>query len=419
MRPAATLRYAIGGRTHEARVERSCVIGSSPDAQVVVDAPTVSRLHCALEPRADGLWLRDLGSRNGTFAGGMLVREARLPASVYLRVGDVDIELHQDQEGREQPLWPTDQWGRLVGQSDEMRLLFSQLARVARTDATALILGPTGVGKELVVRSIHDASARASAPFVTFDCAAVAPTLVEAELFGVEAGAYTGADRARPGLAELANGGTLFLDEVGELPLELQPKLLRLLEDRTVRRLGGSELRAVDIRILAATHRDLSSMVTAGSFRADLFYRLAVLSVAVPPLAARRDDIPLLVRKLLPGDVDPHLRDAITEAASRRAFPGNVRELKAYVDRATLLGVEAAESLATSLVPAVDVADAELPPVDVTRPFKELRAEWADLLERAYFRRLIEQRGRSLSDLADASGLDRSYIYRLLRKHSM
>lgn len=417
LRPAATLRFTLDGRPHEVRVERASVIGSSPDAQVVVAANAVSRLHCVLEPRADGLWVRDLGSRNGTFVAGMLVREARLPPAVYLRVGDVDIEVHQDREGHETPLWPTNQWGRLVGNSDEMRLLFAQLARIARADATALILGPTGVGKELVARSIHEASERASAPFVTFDCAAVAPTLVEAELFGVEVGAYTGADRARPGLAELADGGTLFLDEVGELPLDLQPKLLRLLEERKVRRLGATEPRPLDLRILAATHRDLPSMVNDGSFRADLFYRLAVLSVSVPPLSARRDDIPLLVRKLLPDDVDGAAREAVAEAASRRAFPGNVRELRAYVERALLLGVESAESL--SLAPSGDEQEEELPMVDISRPFKELRAEWSDRLERAYFRQLIAQRGRSLSELADASGLDRSYIYRLLRKHGM
>lgn len=413
IRQCATLRWHDDA-WREQRVETGVVVGSSEDAQVVVRAPTVSRMHCLIEPRADGIWVRDLGSRNGTLVGNVLVREGRLPPAARLRLGDVEIEVVQHREGVEQPLWPTSQWGHLVGETDAMRLLFMQLARVARSDSTVLITGATGTGKEMAARSIHEASERAESPFVVFDCAAVPRNLMEAELFGYARGAFTGARDARPGLARMADGGTLLLDEIGELPLDLQPKLLRFLEQRTVRGVGETDEQPVDLRVLAATHRDLPSLVREGTFREDLYYRLAVIEVRMPSLHERAEDVPLLVRRLAPEGLSPSEREAIVEAARERAFPGNVRELAAFVNRVSLLGLEHADGPSIAYE-----APTQTPAIDSQVPFKELRASHLDHLERSYLSALIEERGRSLSALARASGLDRSYVYRLLKKHGL
>jgi DNA-binding NtrC family response regulator len=228
----------------------------------------------------------------------------------------------------------------LIGRAPAFRQMLGQVARVGPSGASVLLQGETGTGKELVAQAVHAASPRASRPLVVVDCASLPETLFESELFGHERGAFTGATQARPGLAEVADGGTLFLDEVGDIPLAMQVKLLRLLESGTFRRVGSSELRRSDLRIIAATHRDLKAMVAEGRFRQDLYYRLATFPIALPALRERAPDIPLLASALLTR-VAPRTGMVLARAALARLqqhrFPGNVRELRNLVERAALL----------------------------------------------------------------------------------
>ncbi|HJL26731.1 MAG TPA: sigma-54 dependent transcriptional regulator, partial [Polyangiaceae bacterium LLY-WYZ-15_(1-7)] len=242
--------------------------------------------------------------------------------------------------GLEQASTTTDEYAGMLGRSPVMRALFRQVDRVASSEVTVLLRGESGAGKELVARAIHDQGPRARGPFVALNCAAVAETLQEAELFGHEKGAFTGADRRRAGRFEQADGGTLFLDEVAELSASLQAKLLRVLQERSFHRIGGAEEIRVDIRIVAASHRDLASEVAAGRFREDLFFRLAVFEMDVPPLRARGDDVLLLARRFLAqhgGEPPPRLDDAVVALFRRHRWPGNVRELENAVQRALVV----------------------------------------------------------------------------------
>ena len=274
-----------------------------------------------------------------------------------------------------------------------MRELFAQMSRVAQSDAPVLILGETGTGKELVARAIHDASARASGPFVIVDCAALASSIIEGELFGHARGAFTGAVGARAGSFEAANGGTIFLDEIGELPLELQPKLLRVLESRSVKRLGESEHRPIDVRLVAATHRDLRRMVNAGAFREDLYFRIAVLPLALPPLRARKGDIPLLFRHFLAGrrPVEPVSERELAEMP----WLGNVRELRNFVERACAIGAQGRDAVQPRRRsrPPRRPRQPDASAVAFEQPFKEFRERWIDHGEREYLQRLLERHG--------------------------
>jgi DNA-binding NtrC family response regulator len=228
----------------------------------------------------------------------------------------------------------------IVGRSPAFVAMMEQVARVAPTDTAVLLLGETGTGKEMVARAIHEASPRAHAPFVPVDCSGLAETLVESELLGHEKGAFTGALARKAGLVEAAAGGTLFLDEVGDIPLGLQVKLLRLLETGTFRRVGGIEPQHASFRLIAATHRDLLQRVRGELFRADLYYRLAAFPILLPPLRERRDDIPLLAESLLSrlgGDEPRRLAPDAIECLRRYDYPGNIRELRNILERAGLL----------------------------------------------------------------------------------
>jgi transcriptional regulator with PAS, ATPase and Fis domain len=304
-----------------------------------------------------------------------------------------------------------------------------RISNYARSDAPVLIQGETGTGKELVARALHDASPRAAAPFVVVDCAALPENLIESELFGHTRGAFTGAVGTRQGAIEEANGGTVFLDEIGELPLAMQPKLLRALESKTVRRIGETEHRRVDVRFVAATHRDLQQLVASGAFREDLFFRLAVLPATIPPLRARPADIPLLLQHFLVQRAwgSAPLPETLVAEVQEHPWLGNVRELRSFVDRLSSVGPEMAWALtrgtaATSPPPSssdVRGDDARFPSVDVTIPFKTLRDDWNAHLEREYMRKLIELHGRKLPDLANAAQLDRTYVSRLIQKHRL
>jgi two-component system response regulator GlrR len=404
--------------THKCVVTARTTLGSAPGAQVRIADREVSRLHAELEPTDRGTWVRDLGSRNGTFVENLQVGAALLPDGARLRLGGTDVVLRYPPVASPVELWPHDRFGGLIGASTPMRELFAQMSRVAQTDAPVLILGETGTGKELVARAIHDASARAGGPFVIVDCAALASSIIEGELFGHARGAFTGAVAARAGSFEAANGGTIFLDEIGELPLELQPKLLRVLESRTVKRLGESEHRPIDVRLVAATHRDLRRMVNAGAFREDLYFRVAVLPLMLPPLRARKGDVGLLFQHFMAGR---QTMEPVSERElSEMPWLGNVRELRNFVERACAIGAKGAlqsSRAADESRPSMPAADAAAVPFD--QPFKDFRERWIDHGEREYLQRLLERHGRNVPAAAEQAGLDRTYVYRLIRKHGL
>jgi transcriptional regulator with PAS, ATPase and Fis domain len=326
------------------------VVGSGEGCQILIDDPHVSRRHAEICRTPDGVILRDLGSRNGTLVGRIAVKEAVLSSGVEIRVGTTSLRFEMGGEAgrlghlahdpvRDEELAgaPT-RFGEAIGTSPPLRRVFALLSRLAPTELTITLIGETGTGKDVLARGIHQQSARAAGPFVVFDCGAVAPTLIESELFGHVKGAFTGAVGERQGAFERAQGGTLFLDEIGELSMELQPKLLRVLEQRRLRRVGGGEDRPVDVRIVAATNRDLEAQVKDAAFRQDLFFRLSMAVLTVPPLRERAEDLPALVARFA-SDNGRKLAAApeTLQALARYEWPGNVRELKNVITAAAAL----------------------------------------------------------------------------------
>lgn len=418
----STVRVAVtegpdAGVTREV-VSEPLRIGSSSDNDLVLADNTVSRHHCALEPVPGGVRIRDEGSTNGVFVGNMRVADVTVTGSVQLQLGDTRIlvEPLSGTVAREQA--NTERFGYLIGCSGRMRALFADLARIAASDVSLLIEGETGSGKELVAESVHGASKRAGGPYVVFDCSAVAPTLIESELFGQERGAYTGAV-ARPGLFEQADGGTIFLDELGELPKELQPKLLRVLERREVRRLGAQRTTPVDVRVVSATNRNLEAEVRRGNFREDLYFRLATARVRVPPLRDRMEDVPLLVDHFLAragssqkaADIPPQAW-ALFKA---HRWPGNVRELWNAVQRFLVTPervfppevAEATSGTFTAPLPAMG----ELPPLRVAR------RDASDAFERAYLAALRARTGADMKGAPAMADVSRQMIQKLMKKH--
>lgn len=425
LRPRLAL---LAGGNSEKTIELAgrMLIGSSAHVQICVEDRAVSRLHAELEVRDNGVWVRDIGSRNGTFVDGVRVESALLAEGSKLQCGGVTFHLSYAPEAATVDLWPSETFAGLLGRTVPMRELFMRASRFAASDAPVLIHGETGTGKELVAEAVHKTSARAGKPFVVVDCAALSESLLESELFGHARGAFTGALVARAGAFEAAEGGTVFLDEIGELPLALQPKLLRLLETSSVRRVGENSYRPVDLRFVSATHRDLAAMVGNGTFREDLYFRISVLPLWVPPLRARAGDIPLLVERWLGADA-ARLAPAQVEELSRHPWPGNVRELKGFVARSKAMGIDAALELlrgvdppgVTTSRPAASLANVAPGPliVDPALPYKTIRDRWIDQLERDYLAAQLAVHGRNPVELAAASGLDPTYVRRLLKKH--
>jgi DNA-binding NtrC family response regulator len=311
-------------------------IGAGSSNDVVLEDAHASRFHCELRKTEAGWLLRDLGSLNGTRVGEVQVKEGLLSPGAVITVGQTRIRFQSDDGNPDDVVASAShEFGEVYGRSLRMREVFAVLERIAATDLTVLIGGETGSGKDVIARSIHQKSQRGKGPFVVFDCAAVAPNLIESELFGHVRGAFTGANENRDGAFVRADGGTLFLDEIGELSLDLQPKLLRALEQRTVRPVGGSKEVPVDVRIIAATHRNLEDAVKEGRLRQDLFFRLSVVSVRVPALRHRKEDLPLLVERLLlltgkQIGVSPETMRILEQYD----WPGNVRELRNVIESA-------------------------------------------------------------------------------------
>ncbi len=375
------LALRIEGRSGDRAVEIDrdvARIGTAPDNDVVLSDDSVSRYHAELVRTPRGWRVRDLESTNGTTlqgpgelpggarmgGHGSRVVEAYLADGSVLGLGETRIRVRAVDEVVSVDPSQTDRFGELCGATLPMRQLFGLLAKLSPTDVTVLLLGETGSGKELAARAIHEGSRRRTKPFVVVDAASVAANLVESELFGHERGAFTGADRRRVGAFEAADGGTVFLDEIGELPLEQQPTLLRVLERREVKRVGSNEIRHVDVRVVAATHRDLPKLVAEGRFREDLWFRLAVAEVRLPPLRERLDDLPLLLARWMETGGGRISAEAVTLLKGHR-WPGNVRELRNVWERArALAGDETVEpkhlaSLAAAGVPPPEGAATE------------------------------------------------------------
>ena len=319
----------------EMEVGARVTIGGAGENHLVLDDPFVSGWHCVVRRQGGRVVVVDLGSRNGTFVGGVRVAAGELLPGMRLTVGRTGMRVVG--EGAH----PAAMGVGMIGLSRPMRRLREEIVRAAPTTATVMLLGESGTGKELAARAIHDGSGRKGA-FVVLNCGAISRELVESELFGHERGAFTGADRKRKGVFEEADGGTLFLDEIGELSLELQPKLLRALEARTVRAVGGSGERKVDVRVVAATHRDLRAAVAARLFRLDLYHRLSTLVLELPSLRERGDDVPMLAHYFLdqiaPETGHKVLSPSAMETLGRYGWPGNVRELRNAIHRAAILG---------------------------------------------------------------------------------
>ena len=311
-------------------------IGAGSSNDVVIEDQHASRFHCELRKTDEGWVLRDLGSLNGTRVGDVAIKEGLLHSGATITVGETRIRFQAD-DGRAEEIAvsPRHSFGDVVGRSVRMREVFGVLERIAATDLTVLIGGETGSGKDVMARAIHKASTRGKGPFVVFDCAAVAPNLIESELFGHVKGAFTGADANREGAFERANGGTLFMDEIGELSIELQPKLLRALEQRRVKAVGGQKEIPIDVRIIAATHRNLEQKVKDGTFRQDLFFRLSVVTVQVPALRHRVEDLPVLVETVLVSlGKSVGISPETMRILETYDWPGNVRELRNVIESA-------------------------------------------------------------------------------------
>jgi transcriptional regulator with GAF, ATPase, and Fis domain len=405
------------GQTFSSTAERA-ILGTHESADFVLKDPTVSRFHCELAVSSGRVSVRDLESTNGTIVNGTSVLHAYVEPGATISLGHSEMRFELQPESVKLPLSPRDRFGTMVGRSVAMRRIFEVLERVAATDSTVLLEGETGTGKEAAAESIHGESLRRDGPFVVVDCAAIPSELLESELFGHERGAFTGATSSRSGVFEMASGGTLFLDEIGELSLDLQPKLLRALEQREVKRVGGDRTIPVDVRIVAATNRSLRAEVNDKRFRSDLYYRLAVVDVRVPPLRERVDDLSLLVDSLLASlgaNDHPEARrlrkPSFVADLARHAWPGNVRELRNYVERCIALGESA--PLRSDLPGTSDSAP------DMTLPLKVARERWTRAFERKYVEQMLERHGNNVAAAAREAGVDRMYFYRLLWRYGL
>ncbi len=421
------------GRRLEIAKER-VTIGRSLICDLVLTDTSVSGTHCEIVAGEAGFLLRDLGSSNGTSVGGVRVREAWLEPGAALKLGQTVVRFEVGSGTIEIDLSRQEQFFELIGHSVRMREIFAVLEKVAAADLTVLIRGETGTGKELVARAIHRASKRAQRPLVVQDCSAIPANLIESTLFGHERGSFTGAADRRRGCFEHADGGTLFLDEIGELDISLQPKLLRVLETHEVQRVGGSRTIPVDVRVVAATNKDLRQMINEGSFREDLYYRLSVVHVDLPPLRERPEDIPALVQQFLEesakrGAHPEGVRFTISRDAMMKLqaypWPGNVRELKNTIERAVSLA-DATELGIQDLLPASQKTPPIFLPggtaeqfVENETPFKDAKQKVVDAFEVQYIKALLDKHGDNISRSARAAGLTRYHLRELAKRYGL
>ncbi len=433
--------------------------GRSIISDLVVQDKAVSGSHFEVSARDDGYRLRDLNSRNGIFVGDLRVREAYLRPGTVFRIGHTNIQFQSMQDVVEIELSKKDRFDMMLGSSPAMREIFAHLEKVAPSELTCLITGETGTGKEMVARALHNASARKNKPFVVLDCGSIPRELIESTLFGHEKGSFTGAVAQHVGCFEQANGGTIFLDEIGELDITLQPKLLRVLEQREIKRVGGDRTHKVDVRVLAATNRDLREEVNRGTFREDLYFRLSVVHVELPAMRERREDIPALANHFLRdvasrrGMTMSYAQDAMAAMMSH-SWPGNVREMRNVVERAAALSdgpvitradlvfgremgpsVVVSHDLAQAGAQAAKRAAAELSGVELPQQsgpaifdasllkaglgFKQAKQTVVDSFEIAYLQALMVRNDGNITRSAQEAGLTRYHLRELLKRHGL
>ncbi|MBI5509444.1 MAG: sigma-54-dependent Fis family transcriptional regulator [Deltaproteobacteria bacterium] len=398
----------------------AAVIGTRDDCDLTLTDSAVSGRHLQLEVTSDGIVAVDLGSTNGTFYMETRVERAIVKHGASLRIGRTRLVLLSKEVPIAMKASTRTSYGALVGSSPAIRRLYAVLEQLEAFESSTLILGETGVGKELVAREIHAHSKRARGPFEVCDCGALSPTLIESELFGHTKGAFTGAHADHRGVFERGDRGTVFLDEIGELPAELQPKLLRVLDTHALRRVGGTDTFNVDVRVVAATNRDLGALVKSGKFRQDLFYRLEIITVRVPALRERREDVPLLIEHFLRslGQGDLTLSPTTVELfATGYDWPGNIRELKNAVERVRTIGA-LPENLDRS-GGTTGRADGTSVDIDIDGPFQEAKRRLVTAFEHDYLEARIKQSNNNISQAARSSGMERSQFKRLLRKHGL
>jgi two-component system, NtrC family, response regulator GlrR len=399
---------------HASTGERTS-IGTHSAMDFVLHDPAMSRFHCEIVIDQGRAVVRDLGSRNGTLVDGVAVLGAPLNHGATLGLGETQIRFDLGKEQLAIPLSAETRFGSLIGHSVRMRAVIAVLERAAACDATLLLQGETGTGKDAAATSVHARSGRRAGPFVVVDCSSIPAGLIESELFGHERGAFTGAHSTRPGAFELASGGTLFLDEVGELRLDLQPRLLRVMDSRRVQRVGGRARIPVDVRVIAASNRNLRREVNSRRFRADLYYRLAVLELVLPPLRERLEDLPALVEDLVvklgaeghPG-VSRLRSPAFVAELRQHSWSGNVRELRNYLERC--LALETLQPMGPAAPGLVGLG------IDLDVPLRAARARWVRSFEQQYLLGLLRLHGNNVSAAARAAGVDRAHLHRLLAR---
>ena len=396
------------------------LLGQSETCLIRLTDREVSRRHAAFDVEGRRLRITDQGSTNGTFVDGVAIRDAYLSGGELVRVGSSALAVHRASGTAEKARAPARMgFGRFIGQSPELSRLYPLVERLAASDVSIVIEGETGTGKEVLAEAIHEHSARRDAPYVVLDCTTISPSLIESELFGHERGAFTGATSTRRGVFEQAHGGTLFIDEIGDLESAMQPKLLRALERGEIRRVGGTQLLRVDVRVIAATRRDLDRAVQDGTFRDDLFHRLAVGRIALPPLRKRRGDVAVLARRFWT-ELAPEqpLPAHLLWRWEGYDWPGNVRELKNAVARQLATGENEAESplepaaLDAETQSSLQSAEQTLREVLHSRlPFPMARLRVLEALQRAYVERALAEHDGSVERAAAALGIGRRYFH--------
>jgi len=398
-------------------------IGKAPDNDLVLSDDTVSRHHCEILRAPDGIHVRDLGSTNGTKIDGTRIREAMIQPGSVLKIGEVEVSFRPATQRVDVLPSERTEFGKALGESLAMRTIFGVLERIAPTDATVLLEGETGTGKDVLARAVWQASPRASKPFIVVDCGAVSYSLIESELFGHERGAFTGAVSSRQGAFELADGGTVFLDEIGELRLDVQPKLLRVLETREFRRVGGNKTLPTNVRVIAATKRDLQREVSLGKFREDLYFRLAVVPVTVPPLRSRREDIPALVTHMLKAATGGDGLKVTAEtlaALEAHDWPGNIRELRNVLDRAVYMAqATGANEVSFVSLPSGEHRGSAAFHFEAEKSYRDTRAKYDAEFERAYVRWLLGRHHGNVSAAAREAKMDRKHLHDLAKKHGL
>ncbi len=418
-------------------------VGRSSVCDLTLTDNSVSSQHFTVEADGNSYLLRDVRSTNGTFYGDIRIREIIMRTGTVFLAGNTVLKFEPTRDIVTIELSERDRFDQVIGSSVSMREIFANLERVAPSDLTVLVQGETGTGKELIAQAIHNHSHRAKKPFVVLDCSAIPKDLIESTIFGHEKGSFTGAISQHKGVFEQADGGTIFLDEIGELDINLQPKLLRVLENRELKRVGGDRVIKVDCRVVAATNRDLRQMVTEGGFREDLYFRLSVMQIQLPPLRRRREDVALLVSHFIDranakrrerGQFELEVSPEALKALLERQWPGNVRELKNVCERATslaegpmltrrdfMLGNEPSLLPAAAAATGAPVArDGDLVfSVDIEESFKDAKQALLDIFEAVYLEKLVDQHGGNISQSAKAAGLTRYHLRELLKKHNV